>query len=76
MYIVYVCIVQSASPPEEANAMATTDTATDDDELQEKPDSNAYPMITLSVDSETEAEAARGQHPPSPEFIVSELCSP
>ena len=40
-----------------------TEGETDDDALEVR-ESNAYPMITLSVDSETEAEA-KGEEDPS-----------
>lgn len=52
--------------------MMTTDAGTDD-ELDEVRETNTYPMITLSVDSETEAES-RDQDPTS--IASSELCSP
>ena len=62
----------------------TTETEgdTDDDALvvEEVRESNAYPMITLSVDSETEAEASReeqlkGKEDEDPTTATS-VCSP
>lgn len=47
--------VQTVLTPEEMRMM-TTDTGTDD-ELDQGHETNSYPMITLSVDSETEAES-------------------
>lgn len=51
---------QSALKPEELFALTGIEASTDDDlDVVEEAvrDANAYPMITLSVDSETEAEA-------------------
>ena len=61
----------------------TTETEgdTDDDALvvEEVRESNAYPMITLSVDSETEAEARedqlKGKEEEDP-TAASSVCSP
>lgn len=70
LYDVYVC-VQTAEEMQMMTQPATTST---EDELDEVRETNTYPMITLSVDSETEAESNREQDPTS--IGSSEPCSP
>ena len=53
---------QSALKPEELFALTGIEASTDDDAGEEAV-RDAYPMITLSVDSETEAEIETGARP-------------
>lgn len=68
----YVC-VQSAMTPEEMQMMTQPTPSGTEDELDEVRETNTYPMITLSVDSETEAES-RERDPAS--IGSTEPCSP
>ena len=78
-----VCPCVCVQTAEDKIQTPTTETEgdTDDDALvvEEVRESNAYPMITLSVDSETEAEARedqlKGKEEEDP-TAASSVCSP
>ena len=77
-----VCVcVQTAEDKIIQTPTTETEGDTDDDALvvEEVRESNAYPMITLSVDSETEAEARedqlKGKEEEDP-TAASSVCSP
>jgi len=76
------CLCVCVQTAEEKIQTPTTETEgdTDDDALvEEVRETNAYPMITLSVDSETEAEV-RGEEDEGKEeddpTTASSVCSP